>query len=190
MNTPPSLQKPSLIVVTGRPGSGKTTLAHALARAVRCPLISRDEVKEGYVNTTNNQGRPGDDIARNFFETFFDTLELLLRRDITTMAEAAFQHKLWAPRLEALSEIAQIRIVLCTVPPELARSRHIERGLSDSARLRFHSDGAVHAAKQGKVLPIGNYDPPHLDFPLLTVDTSEGYRPEFEAILSWLRGET
>jgi len=44
--------KARLIVVTGRPGSGKTTLAHTLAKAIHCPLISRDEIKEGLVNTT------------------------------------------------------------------------------------------------------------------------------------------
>ena len=41
----------SLTVVAGRPGSGKTTLAHALARAIRCPAVCRDEVKEGLVHS-------------------------------------------------------------------------------------------------------------------------------------------
>ena len=42
---------PSLIVVTGRPGAGKTTLAHTLARLIRCPALIRDELKEGFVLT-------------------------------------------------------------------------------------------------------------------------------------------
>ena len=40
---------PTLIVVSGPAGSGKTTLAHALAAAVGCPAVSRDEIKEGMV---------------------------------------------------------------------------------------------------------------------------------------------
>jgi len=43
--------KPLLIVVTGRPASGKTTLSRILSAEIKCPLLSRDEFKEGYINT-------------------------------------------------------------------------------------------------------------------------------------------
>lgn len=65
---------PTLIVVAGRPGSGKTTLAHALARAVRCPVISRDEIKEGFVNATGEPGEQGDDVQRHVSDAFFDAV--------------------------------------------------------------------------------------------------------------------
>jgi uridine kinase len=39
--------RPMLVVVSGPAGSGKTTLAHTIARAVGCPAICRDEIKEG-----------------------------------------------------------------------------------------------------------------------------------------------
>lgn len=50
------MRQPALIVVAGPPGAGKTTLAHALARAVRCPTVCRDEIKEGLVCTTGDVG--------------------------------------------------------------------------------------------------------------------------------------
>ncbi len=182
------LSPPSLIVVTGRPGSGKTTLAHALARAVRCPAVCRDEIKEGFVNTTGQTPQPGDDSALKVYEAFFDAVTLLLNRGVTLIAEAAFQHRLWAPKLEPLRGIARIRIILCDVGAALARARHVERGLADPAREHFHDDRAVQAAREGRELPIENYDPPRLDVPTLKVDTSDGYHPALEAIVSFARG--
>ncbi|MDJ0706332.1 MAG: AAA family ATPase [Leptolyngbyaceae cyanobacterium MO_188.B28] len=176
---------PILVVVTGRPGSGKTTLAHALAREIRCPAICRDEIKEGLVNTTNNSGEPGDDIAWKVYDVFFETLGLLLSHSITLVSEAAFQHKLWEPKLFQLEKIARIRIVHCAIDPKLARSRFIQRALSDPKRTRFHNDGAMVEAIDGTEAPISNYKPPIFDAPTLTVDTSDGYQPKFEAIVSF-----
>src|SRR5436305_8133815 len=92
----------SLTVVAGRPGSGKTTLVHALAKAIRCPALCRDEVKEGVVNSLPPCVTITDAIQRHANDAFFEAVELLLRRGVTLIAEAAFQHKLWAPRLVPL----------------------------------------------------------------------------------------
>jgi AAA domain len=37
---------PTLVLVTGMPSSGKTTVAEALARQLRLPLIAKDAIKE------------------------------------------------------------------------------------------------------------------------------------------------
>jgi predicted kinase len=173
------MRQPALIVVTGRPGAGKTTLAHALARAVRCPAICRDEIKEGLVCTAGDGGAPGDDLQRRATDAFFDALTLLLGRGVTVVAEAAFQARVWAPRLEPLRAIARVRVVLCEVDPALARARTVERGLGDPARSRFHPERPGHGAANGE------YDPPRLPAPTLLVDTSDGYQPSFDAIVEF-----
>jgi predicted kinase len=177
------MQKPSLIVVTGRPGSGKTTLAHILARKIGCPAICRDEIKEGFVNTMKSSHESlGKDVNQDIYITFFEILDFLLTKQITIVAEAAFQHHLWAKPLEQLSRISQIKIIVCVIDPYLARSRFVQRGLSDPNRLRFHGDWGVRAAREGIELPLGNYKPPLLPIPTLEVDTSNGYSPSLDDI--------
>ena len=43
------MPEPRLVLVSGMPASGKTTLAHEIGRLVPCAVICRDEVKEGLV---------------------------------------------------------------------------------------------------------------------------------------------
>lgn len=169
------MNAPLLIVVTGRPASGKTTLAHSLARAIRCPVLSRDELKEGLIQTLRAPATPADHarLNRQVYDTFFQAIELILRNGITLVAEAAFQHRLWQPKLEPLQTIAHIRLIVCSIDPVLARTRFIQRGLSDREREAYHEGGVTQ--------PM--YDPPQLAAaPLLTVDTSDGYKPTLERI--------
>jgi len=174
-------RQPALIVVTGRPGAGKTTLAHALARAMRCPLVSRDEIKEGLVRTAGDIGPPEAELTSRATDTFFDVLALLLSRGATVVAEAAFQHKVWSPRLEPMRELATIRLVVCELDPELALARRVARSLADPEWPRFHPEPTRSAA---------GYDPPRLQVPTLRVDTSNGYRPSFETIVEFAHGRS
>lgn len=175
------MNRPALIVVAGRPGAGKTTLAHALARAVRCPAVCRDEIKEGLVFTAGGAGEPGGDLQRRATDAFFDALALLLGRGVTVVAEAAFQQRVWAPRLEPLRAFARARVVLCEVSPDVARARRAARGLGDPGRARFHPEAP------GRAPAAEDYDPPRLDVPTLRIDTSDGYRPAFDAIVEFAR---
>jgi predicted kinase len=179
------IPQPALIVVTGRAGAGKTTLAHALARELHCPAVCRDEIKEGFVYTVGDAGETGGDIQLHATETFFAVLALLVDRGVTVVAEAAFQHKVWSWRLEPLLSRARVRIVVCEIDADRALVRRIARGQADPQRARFHPNEAAH----NRTGAIGSYDPPRLEVPTLRVDTSDGYSPGFEAIVEFTRGQ-
>ena len=171
------MQTPKLIVVTGRPGSGKTTLARALALQLRLPAVVRDEIKEGYVRA---QGRPCAELPganAHATELFFAVVAKLLDGGVSLVAEAAFQHRLWRERLEPLRSKADVAIVLCEAGDRTAFERYLRRGLDDPMREFLHGDPGVSLARQGRAPEPPPYDPPRLGFPTFAVDTSAGYDP-------------
>jgi predicted kinase len=69
---------PTLVVVSGPPGAGKTTLAHAIAKEIPCPAICRDEIKEGMAHAQPGdfQGEHGDPLTVRTVPLFFEVLRM------------------------------------------------------------------------------------------------------------------
>lgn len=170
----PERARPTLIVVTGPAGSGKTTLAHELARAVACPVVSRDEIKEGMVHAhgAGFEAAPGDALTERTFPLFFAVLRTLIEGGVSAVAEAAFQDRAWQKGLAPILELAELRIVHCHVNPALAAERKARRG-----KRHAHADG----------MGLGlQFERLSLAAPCLEVDTSDGYVPGLPTIVEFV----
>ncbi len=180
---------PTLVVISGPMGSGKTTLAHRIARKVGCPAVCRDEIKEGMVHATPGfVAGSGDELTMRTLPTFFAVLELLLRAGVTTVAEAAFQDRVWRPRLEPFRGLARLRIVHCTVDAELAFARSIRRHREKPLR-RAHADPEPADAVD-HALTHHAFKRVTMDAPWMEVDTTEGYRPGLDEIVAFATSRT
>jgi hypothetical protein len=176
------------VIVTGRAGAGKTTLARKLAGLLHMPMISRDEIKEGYVGTFSvSHDKLPAGTNRTVTELFCASVRMLLEAQVSLVAEAAFQHTLWQEIVLRWSGVSQLVFIICTADPTLCAQRHLDRGLSDPAREFYHGDTRVKVFRQtGEFLPPGDYDPPAFDLPTLEVSTFDGYAPGLSDIIEFI----
>lgn len=181
--------KPQCVIVTGRPGAGKSTLAATLARQLWMPVVSRDEIKEGYVNTFGvKHDQLPDQTNGVVSDFFFQIVAQYLANQISIAIEAAFQHHVWATRIAAIENLSRPMFIVCDVPGDVAALRHLQRGLNDSNREFYHGDQRVSLYKStGVIAPAAQYQAPDFEIPTLNVRTDGEYAPSLEAIVRWIR---
>ncbi|MEV5705237.1 AAA family ATPase [Actinoallomurus sp. NPDC052274] len=182
--------RPTLVVVSGPPGSGKTTLAGLLARALPCPLVSRDAINEGIFHTFGHDLAVADkeSVARLTFDAFFQTIDLLLSSKVTVVAEAAFQHPRWRLGLDSLRAEADIKVVHCVIDLELARRRVTERRREQPDGPSSRRAELARRAGTG-ARTVSRFEEVSLAVPTLRVATAEGYDPGIEAIIDFIRSQ-
>ncbi|BBC94690.1 hypothetical protein SRO_3514 [Streptomyces rochei] len=181
------MSTPTLVVVSGGPGTGKTTLAHELARVLGCPAIIRDEIKQGMVMSHPGYQSGGDDpLNHPTLDAFFGVLKVLLEVGVTVVAEAAFQDRLWRPNLEPLTGLAHLRVIRCTTDADIAHDRIIQRAEEDAHRAA-HGDQELLDSIAAGGHSLDSFVPISLDVPTLTVDTAHGYQPALPDIASFAR---
>jgi len=182
---------PKCIIVTGRPGAGKATICKKLRTRLWMPLVSRDEIKEGYVNTFGiKHDQLPDDTNAVVTNLFFEIVYQHLENKVSTIIEAAFQHKIWEPRIEKIRQIARPIIIICSVDADTAANRHLQRGLAEPEREFYHGDKRVSVYREtGVVLSAGDYETPSFDVPTMPVESAGEYVPTIDEIVEWVRSQ-
>jgi predicted kinase len=160
------------VLVSGLPGSGKTTLAAPLASALRWPLLSKDVIKEVLWDVLGG----GD---REYSASLGGAAQEVLFRTAADAPNAVidtFLHREWRHHLLALP--GPVVEVYCACPVDIARERYAGR-----RRHACHFDTDVladtwdrWAREDAQPLAVG---------PVLEVDTT--HPVDVDAIVEWVR---
>jgi predicted kinase len=160
-------------------------VAHAIAQALPCPAICRDEIKEGMVHAYRGHFQPGagDPLTQRTLTLFFEVIAALLAAGVTVVAEAAFVDERWRSGIEPVAGLAQLKIIQCHVDPAVGRDRREAAVAAGS--------GKSHAQLIGENLEdweevYRSFERLSIPAPSIDVDTTDVLHPGVEAIVAFI----
>jgi len=174
-----ALKDYAFVVVSGIPGSGKTTLAHQLAPHLALPVVDKDDFLERLL-TTNVHG-----IDRRRLSRESDRLFQQAARDAGRAILVSFWHVngMQADSGTAVGWLAEAGVVAhvhCVCEPAIAVQRFVAR-----RRHSGHNDAARSTAQlRSEFQRLIDLGPPALGSPIL-VDTTAA--PSINEIVSAIR---
>ena len=153
-----------LVVVSGAPGTGKSTVAAALAEGLELPLLSLDVVKEALADVL---GVGDEDWSNRLGDAAAEIVFRLARSFPGAVAEGWWRRD---RRVRAQQEFAGAVEVFCRCDGALAEAR--ARARLSGRRHPIHRDVMNPALLDGHAAAVAAVEPLHLGGLLVEVDTS------------------
>lgn len=178
--------QPLLVIVSGAPGAGKSTLGRTISARLGLPFLSKDELKEAI---GDELGAPSDVPASQrlglaAYRILYAVTARILESGGGAVVESNFRRGQSETDLRPIVELADARLVHCSADFTRVQARYAER-YQRGDRHRVHLDG-LRARALGDDLATGRFEPLDLDVPTLVVATDDGYRPGLDRILEFL----
>jgi predicted kinase len=160
---------PRIVLISGPPASGKTTIARPLAEALGFALLTKDDIKESLFTSLN--GRRDDlTYSRQIGSAAMNILWALAAHCPQVVLEANFRTRSHHEREQVTALLrrpgARLVEIYCRIPPEEAARRFAHRARND----RHHP---AHALKEISLDQLSEYAQPFALGPVLTVDTTQ-----------------
>lgn len=177
------LEEPPLVIVTGPPASGKTTLGRALATRLHMPFLYKDGIKETLFDTLGWSDREWSrKLGVATYALLVHLLEMELAAGRSLVVESNFDAERAGPSFLALREHYSFHPVqvCCVADGAVLLDRCRLRATSDE-RHPGHDD-LGHIAELESVLLRGRLDPLPLDGPIIEVDTTNFAQVDAETI--------
>jgi diadenosine tetraphosphate (Ap4A) HIT family hydrolase/predicted kinase len=175
---------PQLIVVTGRPAAGKTTLARWLAQQLRIPIISKDGIREVLFEQLGWKDRAwAQMLGRATIDLMFYFAEMQLEAGRSLILDNAFDPSLSAPRFRALTARYGARMiqVICNSDQETLLKRFKARA-DLGGRHPGHGDEDVLDQLRSHLAQ--NHSPRmELDGPVIEVNTTDFSQVDYHSVL-------
>lgn len=172
-----------IVVVTGPPASGKTTLATAIADALRLPLIAKDPIKEVLYDALGAGDREWSmRLGRATYPLLFAFLAQELRAGRAVVVDATFGPPLANAEFAALHERWPFDALqlYCTAPRDVLLARY-------AARAPTRHPGHLDASIQDEVaaaLDDGRWSPLMLPGRCVTIETTAPVPASIERVVA------
>jgi len=182
-------RRPTLFLVGGLSGTGKSVISRRLARSIGAGLVSSDSIRLALAGKTPSTRQTVDfgtgvyteDFTNRTYEEMFAEAEEQLVTGRSVVLDATFLNPRWRERAREMAEQLGVDLLLieCQCPPEVARER-----LTARARELFEASEADWGIYQEQRHRYGTSFGEAEELPLLTLQTDRRSGQILDDVLS------